>query len=725
MAQGYTGADLTLYAQRQGLSPRTVRGLVTRLRKSNPHFQQLKYLGKRTPDFTLDDELALCEYLNQVDFVQPSKAVAMLNIARKTQGRPPIPLRSAFKIVEARVVGLSPNRKDPFSWFQHAGIPVTPAYDPAEARATLESHFTWSDLSTPYGLSIRKTLARITDAEACFARLYPGLLPHARYEEIRHRAASSQAFLSSITLERGPAIVARLTFECQVLWLGQARDLLVDRMRLRMARLRQEMRAKLPSRLNVILQERLDEGARVGQIHLDTETASSKEVFQSWIKGGGDEKDRVRAQLRLEKRDVVDRLFTALSTLTHSFHPEEIIAHTPRTRELLVLAREPHRLDALEPEGVGCLGRNSRLLKKVTPERRGSLARFLLTERLLDAINQGSITLPRVWGYQELGARISAVPLPKEEEWPLPRAKLQSLLDGSYKVDLSPLVKVCNALKKREVMDDEDAKWFPRFTKEGYTELAEEVHRVVLEHHPDWFATHQRTLEGVWDGMFRMEYLEDHFTSRLQIAIGYLGRNCRMRDDLEFFPLLHFLRRYVTMETLRLELRLLHDTLREITAGQQRVCFVDTSGVEGRRTHPLSLEHPRYHTRGVADLRGIGEGLVPLYSMPCPSTDTEAMHAVELVSQAREVAGDGILLYGGNGHTVSRVSTALVFGTFGVVSAGHVVHEPKSPGPRKRERLQRHLGTLNKVFLLMRQKPELGSPFSSRSHVYVDGVSEW
>ncbi|MDG6913329.1 MAG: hypothetical protein JRN35_09660, partial [Nitrososphaerota archaeon] len=328
-----------------------------------------------------------------------------------------------------------------------------------------------------------------------------------------------------------------------------------------------------------------------------------------------------------------------------------------------------------------------------------------------------------IWGYQDIGARILTVPLLGEEAWSLPKAKLQSLLDGRYEVDLSPLVEVCDALKKRVEEDDEDPEWFPRFTKEDYTPFAEEVHQAVLAHHPDWFGIHQRALEGVWEGMFRMEFNEESFTTRWQTAIGYLGRNCRMRDDMGFFPLLHFLRRYVTLETLRTELRLLHRTRWEIAGGLQRVIFVDTSGVEGRRTHPQSSEHPRYHTRGVADLRAIGEGLVPLYSMPCPSTDTEAMHAVELVARAIEVAGDGIRLYGGNGHTVSRVSTALLFGTFDVVSAGHVVHPPKGLSPSRMEKLQRHLGLLNKVFTLMRQHPELGCTFSSRSHVYVDGMN--
>ncbi|MGI0053686.1 MAG: hypothetical protein ACRECR_05475 [Thermoplasmata archaeon] len=37
--------------------------------------------------------------------------------------------------------------------------------------------------------------------------------------------------------------------------------------------------------------------------------------------------------------------------------------------------------------------------------------------------------------------------------------------------------------------------------------------------------------------------------------------------------------------------------------------------------------------------------------------------------------------------------------------------------------LQEHMGTLNRVFLLLRQRPELGRLFSSRTHVIVEGVN--
>jgi len=163
--------------------------------------------------------------------------------------------------------------------------------------------------------------------------------------------------------------------------------------------------------------------------------------------------------------------------------------------------------------------------------------------------------------------------------------------------------------------------------------------------------------------------------------------------------------------------------LAEMVGRRAQALLVDTVGREARSTHPLANWHGRYLTQGFADLRGIGELRLPVYSLAISSKDTEAMNAVELVARARRVVGEELRIYGGNGHTVSRVSAGLLFGTFGVVSAGHIVHAPPPLTDRERKRLIRHLGLLNRVFLLLGQRPELGRLFSSRSHVYVEGVN--
>lgn len=715
----FTGSDVAQLAQQRALDPEALSKRVLRLVKQDPTFRGLRYLGKRTPGLVLEDYSTLCDTLQQSPLTPPSVVVANLNRARQAQGLPPIPERTAFRVVEALSLGLPADRNDPLSWFQHARVPVSMDYDVAKARASLETHFTWSGLSTPYGVSLRKVVARLREAEALFATLHPGLRPHLRYEEIRPRAAVLPDFLASTTLERAPAVVARFSCELQMLWLVEARDFLLDQLRIRKARLQQGINARLLRQSFDLLHDHMTVGKKVAREHLASATPTTTRALASWAWETPSQREQARAELRLGQSVVYERLLGHLSTITTGFHAEEVAAHTSRATTLLDLVRGTRSWEDLSAEERTCLGKNRRLLDTVRTDGQGPLRRVLLIERLVEALARGKITLARSWAYQDLGRRVAAVPLPREEaDWPLPPTAVRLLLDGSFPVDLTPLREVGKGPVAEE--DEEEEVWT---TREGYSELALEVHREVLARHPEWFEAHRRALEEVWDGAFRMEYKEPAFTERLLLAIGFLGRNCRVRDDPSFVSLRYFIRRYVTPATLDTELRFYHDILAEVAAHREEALLVDTLGVEGRRTHALATYHPRYHTRGFADLRGVGSDLVPAYSLPCSATDTEAMHAVEMVARARRVAGEGIRLYGGNGHTVSRVSAGLLFGTFGVVSAGHIVHEPPPLTEREGKGLLRHLGLLNRVFLQLRQRPELGRLFSSRSHIYVEGVN--
>ncbi len=722
LAGGFSGEELAKFAREHGIHPYPLRRRVLRLLAEDPTFTGLRYLGKRTPDLTLEDYATLCDTLQQSPLTPPSVLVGQLNRSRQAQNLPLIPERTAFRVVEALSLGLPADRGDPLSWFRHAKVPVGTAYDPAGARTSLENLFTWTGLSTPYGVSLRKTRVRIEEAEARFEALYPGLTPHSRYEILRPRSAVLPAFLASVTLERAPALVARFTCELQTLWVAEARDFLLDQLRIRKVRLQQGINARLLRQSFDLLQDHLDVGKRAVLAHLEAATPATEKTLIGWARADLSEKERARAELRLGQSVVYERLLGHLASLTRSFHPLEVTAHTDRAATLLALVRGTRSWQQLTTEEKTCLGKNRKLLEIVRTDGQEPLLRVLLTERLVEALARGKLTLTRSWTLQDLGRRVEGVPLPENEtDWPLPPATLHALLDGSFRADLGPLREVGRSPAPEEEGGEEgDGEWLPRA---GFSELASEVHREVRARHPEWFAVHRQVLEQVWDGAFRMEYHEEAFTERLLRAIGYLGRNCRVRDDPTFTSLKHFLRRYVTPETLETELRFYHDTLAELTGRREEALLVDTIGVEGRRTHALATYHPRYHTRGFADLRGVGGDLVPAYSLPCSSTETEALHAVEMVARARRVVGEGVRLYGGNGHTVSGVSAALLFGTFGVVSAGHIVHPPPVLTERDRRKLARHLGLLNRVFLLLRQRPELGRLFSARSHIYVDGVN--
>ncbi len=719
-AGGVTGQDLVRFASQHGLQPIAFRRRILYLLGNDPTFRGTKYLGKRAPDLTVEDITTVVETLQEAPFTPPSTVVRNLNLARQARGLAPIPLRTAYRVVEAWAIGLPRDRNDPLSWFTHAKVPVGAAYQAVAARASLETHFAWSGLSTPHGVSLSETLEKLRSAETLFQTFHPGVQPHQWYERLRPSAPCLSAFLGSATLDRAPAVCARLTFESQALWLVQAHDLLLEHLRRRKARLQQAINARHLRRSYALLREQEGQGRGLAEVHLARPTRDTEEALLGWVQESDTLEDRARALLRLDPRtrETYAKLRDVLVTATREFDGTEVVAHTERARLLLELARGTKGWDTLPNEARTCLGKNRRLLRLVPADTQEALRNSLLTDRLLDALARGKITLSRSWTHQDLGARMSTVPLPEDEKaWPLSRATLDELLAGTYRVDLSPLEELQRAPPAREEGEDE---WSPR---PGYLEMAQEVHQTILEHQPDWFLVHRRTLDEFWDGSFRMEYDERDFTERLLLAIGFLGRNLRVRDDPAFVSLKHFLRRYATPATLERELRFCHDTLAEMTGSRARALLVDTVGREARSTHPLSDWHGRYLLQGFADLRGIGELRLPVCSLAISSKDTEAMHAVELVARARRVVGEDLRIYGGNGHTVSRVAAGLLLGTFGVVSAGHIVHPPPVLSPGEKERLRERLPQLNRLFLLLQQSPELGRLFSARTHVYVDGVN--
>ncbi len=718
---GFTGRDLADFARLHGLHPVTFRRRVNRLLGNDTTFRGFHDLGKRTPPLTTEDMVTLCETLQEAPLTPPTVVVASLNLARQAQGLPSIPRRTAYGIVQTYSLGLPTDRMDPLSWLIHAKVSVGPSYDLAAARTSLDTHFNWSGLATPYGVSLTKTLEKLEKAETTFRSLYPTAQPQAWYETLRPRSPCLSAFLGSSPTERAPALAARFTFELQALWLAEARDLLLDQLRRRRRSLLQSINARQLPKSRELFREQQARGKELVRTHLTHPTEATREALLRWTEEPETVEDHARAVLRVDPKLAprYEKLHTTLFRLTRGFHPEEVVAYTPRAGLLLQLARGEKAWTQLPTQEQPCLGKNRRLLNHVPPSSQEGLTKTLLTDRIMDALARGKITLTRSWVHQDLGARAAAVVLPSDpESWPLPRSTLDALLSGTYHVDLTPLEELRRAPPDDE--GEERDEWVPQV---GYQELAREIHEVILEHHPDWFLVHRRKMQEFWDGSFRMEYTEEEFTHRLLLAIGFLGRNLRIRDDPAFVSFRHFLRRYVTPDTLETELRFYHETLAEVLGRRVQALLVDTMGREGRSTHPQSSWHPRYLLQGFADLRGIGEYRLPIYSLAISSTDTEAMNALDIVARARRVVGESIRIYGGNGHTISRVSAGLLFGVFGVVSAGHIVHSPAPMSAGARSRLVENLEGLNKVLLLLRQKPELGRLFAARSHVYVGGVN--
>ena len=257
LAGGFTGQDLAGFARLHGMHPVALRRRVNHLLGNDPAFLGLHDLGKRAPALSTEDMVTLCETLQEAPLTPPTVVIDHLNLARQAQGFPPIPRSTAYGLVQTYSLGLPTDRMDPLSWLTHTKISVGPNYDLASARASLEEHFSWSGLTTPYGVSLTKTLEKLEKAETAFRSLYPTAQPHVWYETLRPRSPCLSAFLGSSPTERAPALAARFTFELQALWLAEARDLLLDQLRRRRRSLLQSINARQLPKSRELLREQL------------------------------------------------------------------------------------------------------------------------------------------------------------------------------------------------------------------------------------------------------------------------------------------------------------------------------------------------------------------------------------------------------------------------------------------------------------------------------------
>jgi len=708
----FTGQDITELASVRALNTNSLRKRIKSLMKSDPQFQGLNYRGQRTSPLFSEDYDFINDCLDQNPLITPSAIMEKLNHRRVSMAQSPIPERTAYRVIEGLSIGLDRNRADPMTWFRVKKITVSPNYSIKDAREVLGTLFTYRQLTTPKGISLRKTMARLQAAEEWYQNYYPDVAPHDHYDEIRPRTPFLPGLLSSIPSDRIPAVQGRFIFELESAFLVEVRDFLITQIRFRVGRFQQAINADLKKEQCQLLQERIDRNKRTLQGELENRGSPSRKSLEKLVSEPDIERDLAKANLRLRRSKAYTRLFDYLSLLTKQFHPSEISYHNNRARLLLRLARGEVGWSDLTPDEQTSMGKNRCMLSLIKEKpKQDVLFKVILTERLIAFLHHGKLTLTRSWEYQDLGSLVEKTPLPEDESaWPLSRETLISLISDQYQVNLDPLRLVGEGpIPEDEITEEDEVNRF--FDREDFSTMALEVHNLIRQKNPDWFDDHKRIIMEAWDGCFRMDYTENEFAKRLISAIGFLGRNCRYRDDPAFRGLDYFIRRVVTPMTLENELNFSHRTLSMLTGKTDEVLLSDTIGIEGRRTNPLSTYHPRYHTRGIADIGGIGGGLIPVYSTVCSSRETEAMNSAELVARANHVLGGSLRFFCGDSHTVSMVSAGLLFGSFGVISAGYLSTIPDPPRPLHLRRLEQHLEVLNKVFMLMREKPELGRLF--------------
>jgi hypothetical protein len=340
------------------------------------------------------------------------------------------------------------------------------------------------------------------------------------------------------------------------------------------------------------------------------------------------------------------------------------------------------------------------------------LAPLIAVSRLIEYIKNGKITFENSYYFQNIGERLRNIELNLSDCYLTPEI-LDQLIAGKYPINGFPSYDL--AANEIEASDDEiPTTWI------DLSDILKEVSIYIRYSNPDWFKEHKELFKKQTDCLFEMEYTEEEFAERLYNSIGFMGRNFRYRDSEEFFSLKYFIQRYISDATLRLELKFIHRCIEQISNKKIECVVIDTMGIDARIKSILSSYHGRYHTVGFSDLRAVSIDMTPIYSGVCKSTDSEAMNIVEVIDEVKEICGDEVKIYTGNGHTTTKISAGMAFLSHGVIAGGRLHYETTlNLEDGSISRLKENIILLNKVGKLLKDEPELGRVLAMRKHVYV------
>jgi len=287
--------------------------------------------------------------------------------------------------------------------------------------------------------------------------------------------------------------------------------------------------------------------------------------------------------------------------------------------------------DKLNEQGKRSIARKPDLMKAIDMEN-ADIVPLIAVSRLIDHIKKGKITFDESYYFQDIGGRLKNINLNLQDCYLTPEI-LEQFIDGTYQINGFPQFDLPTT--EFEASDDE----IPT-TWTDLSVILKEVSTYIRYSNPGWFKEHQELFKKQTDGLFWIEYTEEEFAQRLYDSIGFLGRNFRYRDSEEFYGLKYFIQRYISAETLILELGFIHRCMEQLSNKKIECVVIDTMGIDARIKSILSDYHGRYHTIGFADMRAVSIDMTPIYSGVCRSTDSEAMNIVEVIDEVKEICGD-------------------------------------------------------------------------------------
>ncbi len=598
-----------------------------------------------------------------------------------------------------------------YRWFESHKITIPSDYSVEKNRDALSTLFTFSDLKTYGGADLNAICERLTKSKEWFSmydvkamRFYPHILTRNRF---------LKNILTSIHPNQKIGAQIRLFFELQAAYVIECMDLFIDEIIHEQGRMRQSDNASRQKTENQFRKEALE----ILRKDLKQLAMSEKIEPNILIECSNvliDEELQTKIKL-LEKHSYSCQWILKLVNGLTSNMTQGVKFHRIEAKTVYSLATGEITWDTLNENEKRSIAWNPDFVKAIDNSP-ANIVPVLAFNRFIDYIRKGKVTFEESYYYQDIGKRIQNIEVTDNESYLTPDI-LEQLSEGTFPVDTNFLRDLSTT--DIEASDDEVP---PSWT--NLSDILKEVSLYVRTVNSSWFSEHQQLFKMQTDDLFSMEYAEVDFAERLYNSIGFLGRNFRYRDSDTFMNLKYFIQRYISDATLRLELKFIHKCIEQITNRRIEGVVIDTMGVDARIKSILSTYHGRYHTIGFSDLRAVAIDMTPIFSGVCRSTDSEAMNIVEVIDEVKEICGDDVHIYTGNGHTTTKISAGMAYLSHGVIAAGRFRYElNKGLGQRKLSKLKRNIILLNKVGKLLKTEPTLGRVIAMKKHIYVDGLN--
>ncbi len=698
---GYFGTDLSNLARELKVTLFGLRKILGKWLKEDPAFESLHYLGKTKPTITRNEYKEIENRRDKKPLEIKKYILDDLNKERNSAGIPGIAKRTFYCAIKQT------DSESPFPWFARKNIKLPSTYSVDEARDSLSTVFTFSDLKTYGGADIRAIYDRWMLARKFFS-VYEAE-PIVFYPELIQRERQLRSLLSSIPPDQQEAIQARLIFEIQAAFLVECLDVLLEEIIHRRGRIQQSMNASRQKVENTLRKNALESVRAAMKEMIQSSSPDMQKLY--FLSETVPEGIKARMVLLKRHKESYDLILNMIQNLVKTLG-EDVVFHTDEGVNFYKLAASETSWKYLDEISKKRLSRDP-YLTTVIENGNEDITKYLAIDRLVEYIRHGKITFKGSYRFQDVGLRLEQITI--EEDGFLTNDVLKQLIEGTFSVDLQPLYEA-------EIVDEDSESILPEWI--DFSIVLKEVSRYVRETTPGWFDEHIALFKKQTDGMFSMEYSEEEFAERFYDAIGFLGRNLRYRDSEKFWNLRYFVERYVTEAALRLELKFINCCIEGLSRNTVNAILIDTIGIEGRKASFFATLNKKYYTLGMVDLRAVSMAMLPVFSSGYRSTDSEAMNIVEVLKEVQEICNGNVKIYSGNGHTTSRVAAGMAFLSYGVIAAGRIIHKPTKPLGKKRiTRLMANIDLLNRVGKLLREEPTLGRIMACRKHIYVDGVN--